>query len=170
MSWYLLSDYIGCYNAAFHLFTSKLSGLWPWHLSHSHNYPASNSATQHSDIYRGNSTLTLFEPDCPWISYRGAFYLPDAQFARSPKNRSISGLSRLFSFHPWHQNNRLHMARHLLIDVKFCARSRKHVHTFWNRTFIATNRCNLWQNWHPYQGLNHWSLWEQVCIKPLLPI
>ncbi len=27
--------------------------------------PTSNSATQHSDIYRGNSTLTLFEPFCP---------------------------------------------------------------------------------------------------------
>jgi hypothetical protein len=35
------------------------------HLSHSHNYPTSNLATGHSDIYRGNSTLTLFEPDCP---------------------------------------------------------------------------------------------------------
>ena len=70
------------------------------HLSHSHNYPTSNSATQHSDIYRGNSTLTLFEPDCPSISYREAFCLPNAKFARVSENRSITGLSRLFSFDP----------------------------------------------------------------------
>ena len=69
------------------------------------------------------------------------------------------------------------MARYLLIDVRYCARSRKHilskrkhVHSFWNRTFTATNRCNLWQNWHPYQGLNHPSLWEQVSIRSFLPI
>lgn len=41
--------------------------------------PTSNSATQHSDIYRGNSILTLFDPDCPWISYREAFCLSDAK-------------------------------------------------------------------------------------------
>ena len=54
-------------------------------LSHSHNSPTSNSATQHSDIYRGNSTLTLFEPFCFWISYREAFVLHDAIFARLPE-------------------------------------------------------------------------------------
>lgn len=60
--------------------------------------PTSNSAIQHSDIYRGNSTLTLFEPGCPWISYREAFCLSDAKFARLPESRSITGLSRLFFF------------------------------------------------------------------------
>ena len=60
--------------------------------------PTSNSATQHSDIYRGNSTLTLFDPDCPSISYREAFAVLDATFARLPENRSITGISRLFSF------------------------------------------------------------------------
>ncbi len=43
--------------------------------------PTSNSAIQHSDIYRGNSTLTLFEPGCPWISYREAFAMLDATFS-----------------------------------------------------------------------------------------
>ena len=42
--------------------------------------PTSNSATQHSDIYRGNSALTVVEPDCPWISYREAFAMLDATF------------------------------------------------------------------------------------------
>ena len=60
--------------------------------------PTSNSATQHSDIYQGNSTLTLFEMTCPWISYRKAFILPNAKFARLPQNRSITGLSLLFFF------------------------------------------------------------------------
>ena len=70
-----------------------------------------------------------------------------------------------------------HMARYLLIDVWFCACLRKHilskrkqVHAFWNRAFTATNRCNLLQKWHPYHGLNHWSLWEQIGISPFLPI
>ena len=69
------------------------------------------------------------------------------------------------------------MARYLLIDVRYCARSRKHilskrkhVHTFWNRIFTAANRCNLWQNWHPYQSIGHRSLREQVGIRPFLPI
>ena len=70
----------------------------------------------------------------------------------------------------WHQDYRLNVARYLLLDVRYCARSRKHVHTFWNRAFTAANRCNLWQIWHPYHGLNHWSLWEQVGIRPFLPI
>jgi hypothetical protein len=60
--------------------------------------PTSNSATQHIDIYQSNSTLTLFEPDCPWISYREAFCLSDAKFARLRESRSITGLSRLFFF------------------------------------------------------------------------
>jgi hypothetical protein len=60
--------------------------------------PTSNSATQHNDIYRGNEAFTLFEPDYPWISYREAFAVLDATFARLPENRSITGLSRLFSF------------------------------------------------------------------------
>jgi hypothetical protein len=60
--------------------------------------PTSNPATQHIDIYQGNSTLTLFEPGCPWISYREAFCLPDAEFVRLPESRSITGLSRLFFF------------------------------------------------------------------------
>jgi hypothetical protein len=34
------------------------------------------------------------------MSYREAFVLPDAEFARLPENRSITGLSRLFSFDP----------------------------------------------------------------------
>lgn len=67
----------------------------------------SNSATQHSDIYRGNSTLTLFDLICLWISYRRALGLDDVKFARLPENRSITGLSQLFSFHPLHQNYRL---------------------------------------------------------------
>ena len=84
---------------------------FPWHLSHSHNYSISNLATQDNDIYRGNSTLTLFEPDCPWISYREAFAMLDATFAWLLENRSITGLSRLFSFNPWHQTDRLHVPR-----------------------------------------------------------
>ena len=40
----------------------------------------------------------------------------------------------------------------------------------WYRAFTATNRCNLWQKWHPYHGLNHWSLWKQVSIRSFLPI
>lgn len=43
--------------------------------------PTSNSATWHIDIYQGNGALTLFEPDCPWISYREAFAMLDATFA-----------------------------------------------------------------------------------------
>ena len=70
------------------------------HLSHSHNPQTSNSATEHSDIYQGNATLTLFESCCPWISFREAFILPDVKFARLPENRSITGLSQLFSFDP----------------------------------------------------------------------
>ena len=78
---------------------------------------------------------------------------------------------------PEQKAHRLHMARYLLIDVRFCACSRKHilskrkhVHTFWNRTFTAENRYNLWQNWHSYHSLDHWSLWEQVSIRSFLPI
>ena len=44
-----------------------------WHLSHSHNSPTSNSATGHIDIYRGNSTLTLFEPS-GWYSCRSQIH------------------------------------------------------------------------------------------------
>lgn len=62
--------------------------------------PTSNSATGHGDIYQGNGALTLFEPDCPWISYREAFDLPDVKFARLPESRSILKLSRLFPFDP----------------------------------------------------------------------
>ena len=62
------------------------------HLSHGHNSPSSNSATQHTDIYRGNSTLTLLTwfalglvtterficptqnlPDCPKTTIYWAF-------------------------------------------------------------------------------------------------
>ena len=93
------------------IFDSFLNDFPRWHLSHSHNSPTSNSATQHSDIYRGNSTLTLFELICPSISYREAFGLPDVKFLRLSENRSITGLSRLFSFDSWHQNYRLDMAR-----------------------------------------------------------
>ena len=91
-------------------------------------------------------------------------------------NRDINVIILLL-FQLGQKNNHLHMARYLLIDVWFCARSRKHillkrkhVHSFWNRAFTAARRCNLWQIWHPYHGLNHWSLWEQVGIRPFLPI
>jgi hypothetical protein len=70
------------------------------HLPHSHNYPTSNLTTGHSDIYRGNGALTLFDPIYSWKSYREACCLPDAEFAQLPENRSISGISRLFTFHP----------------------------------------------------------------------
>lgn len=66
------------------------------HLSRSHNFPTSNSATQHSDIYRGNSTLTLFEPDCPWISYREGFVLPDAKFVRLHETAVLLGFRAYF--------------------------------------------------------------------------
>ena len=62
--------------------------------------PTSISATGHIDIYQSNGALTLFEPDCPWISYREAFCLSDATFARLPESRSILKLSRLFFFDP----------------------------------------------------------------------
>ena len=66
-----------------------------------HSTPlTSSSATQHSDIYRGNSTLTLFDLILLWISCREAFVLSDAKFARLPENRSILKLSRLFPFDP----------------------------------------------------------------------
>ena len=39
------------------------------------------------------------------------FYLPDAQFARLPEIRSITGLSRLFFFDPRHQYYRLSRRR-----------------------------------------------------------
>ncbi len=51
----------------------------------------SNSATQHIDIYRGNSTLTFFEPDCPWISYREAFCLSDAKLPDCLKTAVLLG-------------------------------------------------------------------------------
>ena len=62
--------------------------------------PTSNSATQLIDIYRGNSTLTLFDLICLWISYREGFVLPDAKSARLAENRSNTWLSRLFPFDP----------------------------------------------------------------------
>ena len=66
------------------------------HLSRSHNFPTSNSATQHSDIYRGNSTLTLFEPFCPWISYREAFCLSDAKLPDCSKTAVLLGFRAYF--------------------------------------------------------------------------
>ena len=59
--------------------------------------PTSNSATQLIDIYRGNSTLTLFEPDCPWISYREAFCLSDAKLPDSPKTAVYLSFRGYFS-------------------------------------------------------------------------
>ena len=90
----------------------------------------------------------------------------------SLKSLLFTTLFLLLRVHLWHQSNRLDMARYLLIDVRFCSRSRKHirskrkhVHTFWNRIFTAATRCNLWQNWHPYPDLGHRSLWEQFSMR-----
>lgn len=55
----------------------------------------------------------------------------------SLKSLLFTTLFLLLRVHLWHQSNRLDMARYLLIDVRFCSRSRKHirskrkhVHTF----------------------------------------
>ena len=58
--------------------------------------PTSNSATQLIDIYRGNSTLTLFEPFCPWISYREAFCLSDAKLPDCSKTAVLLGFRAYF--------------------------------------------------------------------------
>ena len=83
-----------------------------------HSTPlTSNPQLQLCDIYRGNSTLTLFELIYPWISYRRLLPAPPARNYREPKSTWNQGLSRLFSFNPWHQYYRLNVARYDRLNV-----------------------------------------------------
>ena len=69
-------------------------------------------------------------------AYKDSYFI-NANSASSLKSLLFTTLFLLLRVHLWHQSNRLDMARYLLIDVRFCSRSRKHirskrkhVHTF----------------------------------------
>ncbi len=67
---------------------------------------------------------------CAWIRYRESLRLPVPDTPKCPVTAVILDFhyfSLLFSFAPLKQRHRLNVARYLQIDVRFCARSRKHI-------------------------------------------
>ena len=126
-----------------------------WQLSYSRNSPTSN----------WQSMLTLVELICASIRYRESLRLLMPDMPKCPVTAVILNFhyfSLLFSFGPAQATP---PSQRGTIPSDWCQVLCPFAETYpiktetgphlWHCAFADANRCNLWQNWHPYHGLDH---------------